>query len=61
VTVDDGTAETQDEDGIVIDQDPAPDTPRPEGSKVTITIGRFTPEVNPEPTETPTPTPTVAP
>jgi eukaryotic-like serine/threonine-protein kinase len=50
--------ETPDEDGIVIDQDPSPDTPRPKGSTVTITIGRFEPAA---PTPTPTPAPTVAP
>jgi eukaryotic-like serine/threonine-protein kinase len=50
--------ETPDEDGIVVDQDPSPDTPRPKGSTVTITIGRFEPAA---PTVTPTPSPTVAP
>ena len=52
--------ETPDEDGFVIDQDPAPDTPRPKGSTVTITVGRFEP-ADPEPTATATPAPTVAP
>jgi serine/threonine-protein kinase len=52
--------ETPDEDGFVIEQDPAPDTPRPKGSTVTITVGRFEP-ADPEPTASPTPTPTVAP
>ena len=51
--------ETPDEDGIVLDQDPSPDTPRPKGSTVTITVGRFEPgtEPTPEPTTTPAPTP----
>ena len=51
--------ETPDEDGIVVDQDPSPDTPRPPGSKVTITVGRFEPgtEPTPEPTASPSPTP----
>jgi eukaryotic-like serine/threonine-protein kinase len=52
--------ETPDEDGVVTEQDPAPDTPRPKGSTVTITVGRFEP-ADPEPTATATPTPTVAP
>jgi beta-lactam-binding protein with PASTA domain len=45
--------ETPDEDGIVLDQDPQPETPRPQGSEVTITVGRFEPEPVPEATETP--------
>jgi eukaryotic-like serine/threonine-protein kinase len=52
--------ETPDEDGLVTEQDPAPDTPRPKGSTVTITVGRFEPP-DPEPTATATPTPTVEP
>jgi beta-lactam-binding protein with PASTA domain/predicted Ser/Thr protein kinase len=51
--------ETPDEDGIVVDQDPSPDTPRPKGSTVTISVGRFEPAT--EPTATPTPTPSPAP
>ncbi|HTE58955.1 MAG TPA: PASTA domain-containing protein [Solirubrobacteraceae bacterium] len=54
--------DTPDQHGIVVDQDPSLDTPRPKGSTVTITVGRFepaTPELTPTPT--PTPTPTVAP
>jgi beta-lactam-binding protein with PASTA domain len=39
----------------VVDQDPSPDTPRPKGSTVTITVGRFEPDVVPEPTATATP------
>jgi serine/threonine-protein kinase len=52
--------ETPDEDGIVTEQDPAPDTPRPRGSTVTITVGRFEP-ADPEPTATATPSPTATP
>jgi serine/threonine-protein kinase len=52
--------ETPDEDGFVTEQDPAPDTPRPQGSTVTIMVGRFEP-ADPEPTATPTPSPTVVP
>jgi serine/threonine-protein kinase len=52
--------ETPDEDGFVTEQDPAADTPRPRGSTVTITVGRFEP-ADPEPTATATPSPTVVP
>jgi eukaryotic-like serine/threonine-protein kinase len=55
VNVEEGTAETPEEDGIVLEQDPDPDTPRPKGSEVTITVGRFEPEAVPEPTATPAP------
>jgi len=47
-----GTATTPDDDGKVIDQDPAADSSEPTGSTVTITIGVFEPEVVPEPTDT---------
>ena len=53
VRVVDEPAETPEEDGIVRDQDPAPDSTLPKGSQVTITVGRFEPE--PVPEETPTP------
>jgi beta-lactam-binding protein with PASTA domain len=53
VNVEEEPVETPDEDGIVLDQDPRPDTPRPQGSEVTITVGRFEPEAVPEATETP--------
>ena len=55
VKVEDGTAETPDEDGIVVAQDPEPDAPRRKGSQVTITVGRFEPEIVPEPTATASP------
>jgi eukaryotic-like serine/threonine-protein kinase len=54
----DGDAESPDEDGIVLDQNPEPETPRQEGSTVTITVGRFEPDVVPEGTATPSPEPT---
>jgi beta-lactam-binding protein with PASTA domain len=53
VNVEETAAETPDDDGIVLEQDPEPDTPRPQGSEVTITVGRFEPEPVPEATETP--------
>jgi beta-lactam-binding protein with PASTA domain/tRNA A-37 threonylcarbamoyl transferase component Bud32 len=46
-------AGTPDEDGIVLDQDPAPEAPRPPGSAVTITVGRFEPDIAPEGTIVP--------
>jgi beta-lactam-binding protein with PASTA domain/predicted Ser/Thr protein kinase len=61
VKTEDAPVQTPDEDGIVVEQDPSPDTPRPKGSTVTIRVGRFQPDLNPEPTPTPTPTPTVVP
>jgi serine/threonine-protein kinase len=57
VKTEETSVETPDEDGIVVDQDPSPDTPRPKGSTVTITVGRFEPDLNPEPTATPSATP----
>jgi serine/threonine-protein kinase len=60
VDVERAPVETPDEDGLVTEQDPAPETPRPRGSTVTITVGRFEP-ADPEPTATATPTPTVTP
>jgi beta-lactam-binding protein with PASTA domain/predicted Ser/Thr protein kinase len=57
VDVEETPAETPDEDGIVLDQDPDPETPRPRGSRVTIMVGRFEPEAIPEPTASPEPTP----
>ena len=46
------------QDGIVIDQNPAGGERRPEGTRVTIVVGRF---VEPEPTAEPLPTETVPP
>jgi serine/threonine-protein kinase len=55
VRTEDGEAATPEEDGLVLDQDPAPETPRPKGSTVTITVGRFEPDIVPEPTATASP------
>jgi serine/threonine-protein kinase len=55
VDVVDGEAETPDEDGIVLEQDPAPETPLPPGSEVTITVGRFEPPAELDPVPTPAP------
>jgi beta-lactam-binding protein with PASTA domain len=57
VEVEDEPAATPEEDGLVLDQDPSPDTPLQPGSEVTITVGRFEPEAVPEPTASPEPTP----
>jgi eukaryotic-like serine/threonine-protein kinase len=46
------------EDGVVLDQNPSGGEERPEGTRVTIVVGRL---VEPEPTPTATPTPTVEP
>jgi eukaryotic-like serine/threonine-protein kinase len=58
VDIEETDVDTPDDDGIVVDQDPSPDTPRPKGSKVTVTVGRFQPS---EPTATPTVTPSPTP
>jgi eukaryotic-like serine/threonine-protein kinase len=50
VAVEDATAETPAEDGIVLEQDPGRETSVPPGSKVTITVGRFEPAAVPEET-----------
>jgi serine/threonine-protein kinase len=52
VQVEEAPVDTPDEDGFVVAQDPDPGTPRPKGSQVTITVGRFEPDVIPEPTAT---------
>ena len=59
VRVTEEAAQTPEEDGIVLDQDPAPDTLRPKGSRVTISVGSFEPDAAPEasPTASPEPTP----
>jgi beta-lactam-binding protein with PASTA domain len=49
------------EDGVVIDQSPSGGEQRPEGSRVTLIVGSFTPEATPTPTPSPTPSPTVVP
>ena len=53
--------ETLDQDGIVIDQDPSGGGQLREGSRVTITVGRFNPPLDPEPTPSPEATPTPEP
>jgi len=59
VRVTEEAAQTPEEDGIVLDQDPAPDTLRPKGSRVAISVGSFEPDAAPEasPTASPEPTP----
>ena len=49
--------ETPEEDGVVIDQDPAGGTRQKKGSRVTLTVGRFNPDLDPDPTPTATPSP----
>jgi len=61
VRVREETVDTIDQDGVVISQDPADGEKRPEGSRVTIVVGKFEPPLNPEPTATPTETPTPEP
>jgi beta-lactam-binding protein with PASTA domain len=51
--------DTADQDGVVVDQNPAPDEARPKGSRVTIRVGQFAGAATPTPT--PTPTATVTP
>ncbi len=48
---------TPDEDGQVLDQNPAPDSERRRGATVFITVGRFEPPADDEATPTPTPIP----
>jgi eukaryotic-like serine/threonine-protein kinase len=55
------TVDTLDQDGTVIDQDPAGGEQLKKGSRVTIVVGRFEPPLNPEPTATPGETPTPEP
>jgi eukaryotic-like serine/threonine-protein kinase len=50
--------DSAEEDGVVIDQNPAGGEERDAGSRVTIVVGRFV-EPTPTPTATPTATPTV--
>jgi serine/threonine-protein kinase len=47
--------DTPDEDGVVLSQDPRGDSRAKRGSRVTITVGRFTPDLNPDGTTTPEP------
>jgi beta-lactam-binding protein with PASTA domain len=50
--------DTLDQDGVVIDQDPAGGEQLREGSRVTIVVGRFDPPLDPDPTPSPVPSPT---
>ena len=53
--------DTLDQDGVVIDQDPAGGEQLRRGSRVTIVVGRFDPPLDPEPSPTPEPTPEPSP
>jgi serine/threonine-protein kinase len=53
--------DTPDEDGVVVDQDPAGGEKLEKGSRVTITVGKFNPPLDPEPSPTPSPSPTITP
>jgi serine/threonine-protein kinase len=55
------TVDTLDQDGVVVDQDPAGGDKVQKGSQVTIKIGKFNPPLNPEPTATSTPSATATP
>jgi beta-lactam-binding protein with PASTA domain/predicted Ser/Thr protein kinase len=51
--------DSPDDDKVVLDQNPPADEKRDKGTRVTITVGRFTPpNLDPEPSATPTPSPT---
>jgi eukaryotic-like serine/threonine-protein kinase len=45
--------DTEDQDGIVVDQDPASGEERPKETRVTIVVGEFVPPLEPEGTATP--------
>jgi serine/threonine-protein kinase len=57
VRVREETTTVEDEDGVVLDQNPPGDEERPAGSRVTIVVGAFE-ESDATPTATPSPTPT---
>src|SRR5918994_1530403 len=57
VRVIDEPADTPDADGVVTGQDPDPGETAEPGSRVTITIGRFEPALDPDPEPTATTTP----
>jgi eukaryotic-like serine/threonine-protein kinase len=61
VRVREETVDTLDQDGIVIDQDPAGGEQLRKGSRVTIVVGKFEPPLNPEPTPSPDISPTTEP
>jgi serine/threonine-protein kinase len=53
--------DTLDQDGVVIDQDPAGGEKLEKGSRVTIVVGKFNPPLNPEPSPSPTPSASATP
>jgi eukaryotic-like serine/threonine-protein kinase len=53
--------DTLDQDGTVIDQDPAGGEKLRKGSRVTIVVGKFNPPLDPEPSPTATPSPSATP
>jgi eukaryotic-like serine/threonine-protein kinase len=55
------TVDTLDQDGVVVDQNPAAGEKRDKGTQVTIKVGKFNPPLNPEPTPTDTPSPSPTP
>ena len=61
VRVREETVDTLDQDGIVIDQDPAGGEQLRKGSRVTIVVGQVRAAAEPEPTATPEPTTTPEP
>lgn len=61
VRVREETVDTIDQDGVVVEQDPAGGEQRRKGSRVTIVVGKFEPPLNPEPTATPEATTTPPP
>jgi beta-lactam-binding protein with PASTA domain/predicted Ser/Thr protein kinase len=60
VSVQQEDVSTPDQDSIVLDQDPFTGT-LPKGETVTIVVGDFNPDLNPEPDDTATPVPTASP
>ncbi len=54
VAVEEVTVDTPQEDGLVAEQSPEGDAKVDRGSSVTITVGRFDPELNPDPAVTTT-------
>ncbi len=56
----DQEVDSPDEDGVVLAQNPASGKLK-RGERVTITVGKFSPELDPDPTATPEPTPTATP
>src|SRR5262249_55793451 len=60
VRVEEGPADTPEQEGTVIEQDPAAGDEAKKGSRVTITIGKFEP-APPDATATPSPTATAVP